>query len=147
MDDKRIESRNKLIGIIVGLIVFYGVSYFVRTKFFGPPSLNKALMQAASEINKSCPMMADNMTRLDNVVAGTDKELQYNYTLISIDRATVDTNSFKKAVEPLLINNVRTMPSMKAFRDQEVTIIYSYKDKAGLFITRIVITPEKYMGT
>jgi hypothetical protein len=39
-------------------------------------------MAAANELNKSCLMMVDQDTRLDNAVALPENVFQYNYTLI-----------------------------------------------------------------
>ena len=42
------------------------------------------MMAAASEINKTCPIMVDQYTQLDNALALPDNSFQYNYTLIDI---------------------------------------------------------------
>ena len=138
------RKRKKPLEIIVFVIVF-GLSYFaVQQLFFKVPSLDKAMTKMASEINKTCPMMVDQETRLDNVVTFPKNILQYNYTLIDVEKANADTVAMRKFLEPRIINNVKTNPQMKFQRDHQTTLNYYYRDKEGLFLLLISVTPEKY---
>jgi hypothetical protein len=105
---------------------------------------DKELSAAASEMNKSCPMMVDKETRLDNAVAMPGKIFQYNYTLINFSKDSVDVKMIQDNLEPTLINGVKTSPDLRSFRDNKVTMDYNYKDKNGVFLLKIQITPEKY---
>jgi hypothetical protein len=96
--------------------------------FFKQPSFNKEMMQVASELNKTCPIMVDDQTRLDNAVALPGNSFQYNYTLINLTKSEVNIDTIKKYLEPSIINNVRTNPGLKIYRDNKVTMIYYYKD-------------------
>ncbi|NOT73759.1 MAG: hypothetical protein HOP08_02440 [Cyclobacteriaceae bacterium] len=137
-------NSKKVIGIIVGIAAF-ALSYFaVQQIFFKKAGLDKALMEAASEINKACPVMIDKDTRLDNAVAMPGNIFQYNYTLINLDKSEVNVDTVKKYIEPGLINGVRTSPEMKGFRDNKVTIAYNYRDKNGVFVIKMDVTPELY---
>ena len=138
------NKRKKTIGTVVGIVVF-GLSYFaVQQLFFKPVSFDKAMMQAASELNKTCPIMVDRDTRLDNAVALPDNIFQYNYTLVNLDKSEVNIDTVKKYFEPGLINNVKTNPDLKAYRDNKVTMAYYYKDKNGEFVLKISVTPDLY---
>jgi hypothetical protein len=133
-----------LTGGVIGLIAFLVTSFFVQYVLFAPPTLDKALMKAASEINKSCPILIDSETRLDNTITLPSNVFQYNYTLINKEKETVDIAILKKYLEPMITNTVRTNPDMKFQRDNKVTINYSYKDKDGNFLFTISVTPEQY---
>src|SRR3954451_22421489 len=72
------KKGKKYLGMVVGAIAF-GLSYWgVQEIFFKPPSFDKVMMTAASELNKTCPIMVDHDTRLDNAVALPDNAIQYN---------------------------------------------------------------------
>lgn len=138
------SKRKKTIGTIVGMVAF-GLSYFaVQQIFFKPVSFDKAMMEAASELNKTCPIMVDQYTRLDNAVALPDNIFQYNYTLVNLDKSEVNLDTVKKYVEPGLINNVKTNPGLKIYRDNKVTMAYYYKDKNSEFVLKISVTPDMY---
>jgi hypothetical protein len=105
---------------------------------------NKELMTAASEINKSCPIMVDAETRLDNAVAMPNTTFAYNYTLVNIENGTLDTTELKKVLTPGMQNNIRTSPAMKSMRDIGCSFVYNYRDKKGIYMLSIIITPEDY---
>ena len=138
------DRRKKLLGAIVGIIAF-GLSYWaVQQIFFKPPSFDKVMMQAASELNKTCPIMVDQYTRLDNALALPDNAFQYNYTLVNITKAEVNLDTVKKYIEPGILSNVKTNPDMKVYRDNKTTMIYYYKDKNGEFVYKFSVTPDMY---
>ena len=61
---------------------------------FDKPTFDKVMMESASELNKSCLVMVDKDTRLDNVIALPDNIFQYNYTLVNIEKKTLDIKVF-----------------------------------------------------
>ncbi len=91
-----------------------------------------------------CPIMVDQETRLDNAIALPENSLQYNYTLVNIESTEVNPDTVKKYIEPGIINLVKSSPDMKIYRDNKTTIIYNYRDKNGVFILKLVVTPEMY---
>ena len=138
------NKKKKRLGMIVGAIAFALSYYGVQQLFFKPPVFDKIMMQAASEINKTCPIMIDKDTRLDNAVAMPDNIFQYNYTLVSLDRAEVNMDTVKKYIEPRIINSVKTNPDLKIYRDNKTTMTYNYSDKNGGFIFKFAVTPDMY---
>lgn len=120
---------------------------FVSAFFFGCSNnskFDKAMMTAASELNKSCPIMVDQETRLDNTVALPGNSFQYNYTLINLTKADINIEEFTAYMEPQITNNVKTNPDLKAYRDNQVTMKYYYKDKNGEFLVQYSVTPKDY---
>jgi hypothetical protein len=138
------ENKTKLPGTIAAIVAF-AVAYFaVQQIFFKPPSFDKAMMSAASELNKTCPIMVDKDTRLDNAVALPNNVFQYNYSIINFDKSQVDEVTLRKAIEPGLVNNVKTNPELMVYREHKTTLAYNYRDKNGSFILKISVTPDMY---
>jgi hypothetical protein len=108
------DKKKQLLGTVVGMI-FFGLSYIaVQQLFFKTPSIDKVMMEA------------------------------YNYTLVNIDKATADTLGMKNYIEPNVINSVKTNPQMKFQRDHNTTMNYYYKDKYGVYLFVVSVTPDKY---
>ncbi len=145
---KKSKGIKFYIGLAITIAVFLaagkygGVALF---DYFITANYDKIMMKVASEINKSCPMMIDSETQLDNAIALPDNVLQYNYTLVNILKETIDIDMAKAQLEPNIVNFVKTSPDMKFQRDYNTTINYSYKDKAGVHLFVISVTPEKYL--
>jgi hypothetical protein len=126
---------------ILGFIIGFVIMFFVSRQVFGSPSMDKQLVEIANQLNKTCPMRVDQYTTLKNVVALPNKTLQYNYILT---KSQVNTDDAKKSFFPTILENVRTNPDMKLFRDNEVTLKYYYSDKSGEYVMEYKILPEMY---
>jgi hypothetical protein len=128
------------VGIAIGVATMIAIKQFL----FQVPSFDKTMMDVASELNKTCPIMVDQDTRLDNSVALPDNIFQYNYTLVNIEKGTVNVEDLKNYLEPTITNLVKTSPQMQPQRDHEMTLNYFYKDKNGEHLFTVSITPDKY---
>jgi len=127
----------------LGFVVAFIVMFFVAQAIF-KPSIDKQLANMASEMNKTCPMNIDENTTLKNVVALPNNTVQYNYILVGITKAEVKLDTVKKYVFPGVLQNVKTNPGMKYFRDNKITLNYYYSDKNGVFVTEYVVKPDMY---
>ena len=136
-------SRINIIGLIVAAILV--PSYWIVQKWFDkPPSFDKQLMIVASEFNKTCPIMVDAQTRLDSALALPNNTFQYHYTFVDVETANVDTNDFKDYMAPNILEQMKTSPQMKSFRENKVILNYLYRDKNRQYIALITITPDMY---
>ncbi len=138
------KDKKKIIGMIVGAAAFLIAYFAVQQVLFKPPTFDKQMMQIASELNKSCPIMVDAETQLDNAVALPDNTFQYNYTLVSMERATLDISELENYLQPIILNNIKTNPDLKTFRDNDVIMAYNYKDKNGEHLFKLTFKPENY---
>jgi len=141
---EEMRPKNKIIGAVIGFAVIAIVSVLLKLFVFNTPAFDKAILKAVSELNKSCPIMVDQQTRLDNAIALPDKVLQYNYTLVNWYKDSIDLEAFEQYMKPMLISLVKTSPNLKIYRDHNATLSYSYKDKNGVFVDVIPITPDLY---
>ena len=109
-----------------------------------PQTFDETLLSVANETNKSLPMMIDKETRLDATMAVAGKRFIYSYTLVNFIKGEVDTSSLRKSIEPALIDNYKSNPQMKQFRDEVVELHYQYKDKKGESLLEIVVNPSAF---
>lgn len=133
-------NKSKLIGAIVGIVAAVLVSTFVKSLFKNNEvNFDKTLMQVSNQLNESCPFMVDKDTRLDNSLGGPGKNFNYFYTLINISKSDIDPKEFDNLMRPNIIKFLKTSPDMKTFRDNNINMHYSYKDKNGEFFYKISI--------
>jgi hypothetical protein len=135
--------------LLAVLLVLIGGAFGIRLaqkNIIKTPSVDRNLLSASNEMNKRCPVFIDKDTRLDSTVAGPGKRLMYNYTLINFTAEQIQIQQFLSVLTPQIMNNVRTNPDMKEYRRHKITLVYSYKDKDGKFITRIEVKPTDYKG-
>jgi len=82
--------------IIVVVVVLAGA---LMKQFFKSPSFEQVMLQAANEMNKSCPTMIDSETRLDSATVILPKIFQYNYTLINYEKEELDILELENMLE------------------------------------------------
>lgn len=141
------KSLKYWIGFAVAFAIFYALGQIGGAKLagvFGSSGSDKELVDMANEFNKSCPIMIDEATRLDNTVALPNKVFQYNYTLVGVDKSSADIPEMKNYLKPLITDNVKSNPDMQKFRDDKVTLKYSYKDRTGHYLFSISVNPADY---
>lgn len=145
------KSKGTIFWVAISAVIVFAIFYLVGSlggeaifRSLKKPLYEKVLMEMANELNKNCPLMIDAETRLDNTMALPNNVFQYNYSLISIDKESINIDEAKNYLEKQIINTAKTNPDMKIFRDNKTTLRYSYKDKSGVFILTIEVTPDKY---
>jgi len=144
--------KNKLFRILlisVGFIAIFFVARFIgywsnsasqKTEFKNPTLYQKEI----NEINKSCPRMVDSETRFDNVVLLPNNIVQYNYTTINYKKEDINIEDYKNYATPIYLNQLKTHPLLEVFKENNTVLAYNYKDKNGVYICTITITPEMY---
>lgn len=140
------ENHNKQVKTVVTFVVALILILLAQQIFFQAPSFDNAMMEVASEINASCPIMIDQDTRLDNTLALPDNTFQYNYTLVHIEKSQININDLTNHLEKTIVNNVKANPDLQIFRDNKTIMAYYYRDKNGVFMTRIEVTPDEYVN-
>jgi len=95
-------------------------------------------------MNRSCPVLIDQDTRLDSVGVPHHLTLQYDYTMVNVLKDSIDIINFHANLEQSVLSAVKRNPELKPYLENKVTIVCHYKDKAGNFVTKISITPERY---
>jgi hypothetical protein len=96
-------------GAIVGMIASRSAVQAVMRGRTSDASIDKALVQVSTEINKNLPMVVDRMTRLDSTAAMPGKKLHYKYTLIGVAPTEKEILS---NIRPLAVNNYKTSTEM-----------------------------------
>ena len=137
-------NNKNIIGMIFGAAAFLIVYLAVQQVFFKPISFENQIREMANELNKSCPIMVDSETQLNNAMVLNDNTFEYNYTLVNMGRAELDIEALESYLQPIILNNIKTSPDLKIFRDNEITMAYNYKDKNGEQLFRIVFEAENY---
>ena len=132
------------LGIVAGIIFFIVSSRLAQEYLIKRPMYDKAMMEFASQINESCPIMVDNATRLDNAVVLPGRLMQYNYTLVGMNKDSTNIEDIREKLRPQIVNLVKTNPEMKSFRDMHVSLNYVYKDMFGVYMFTIEVKPKDY---
>lgn len=102
----------------------------ISQSFFGPPkqSVEQQLVQLSQDLNKSCPEMMDEYTRLDATVA-SGKTLSFRYTIVDVEDEEI--LEAKDEIEQLCRDTVGTKAGARKMLDLGATLRYSYRNSDG----------------
>jgi hypothetical protein len=132
---------------LIILSIVFSVSFLSScNQLLNKDDFQKILNQTAEDMNKKCPQTIDAETQLSNVVA-MPNELRYCYKLVHYNLEDLNVDTFRHLMEPSLLNNAKTNPDLKIFRDNKTTLTWVYNDKGGRFITKISATEKDYQTT
>jgi hypothetical protein len=125
---------------ITFVIAYFGTQYLLK-EF---KANDHVLEDMATALNKKCPVMVDNITRLDSASIPNDTTFQYNYTLsISKEDSIYKQESTKQLIKSNAQKNLDANPDMKYLRDNFVSLKYSYKDRNDKQLFDFTIKSEK----
>lgn len=134
----------KALKITASLIVLAVIVIAAQKIFFISHTYDREVGKFVNGMNKTCPSMVDLETRLDEVVAFGDRNLQFNYTLIHMIKDSLHIARLKDYMQPVILSKIKTSPTLRNLVNKDLTWIYSYKDRNGDFIFKITYTPESF---
>jgi hypothetical protein len=135
--------KKGLLGILAALML---MGIFAFKFFFNDPDekINKEIAEGVKLINKSVPVIIDSLYRLDFAAALPERILQFNYTILNVEKSEIDTSHLKSTAKELMIENLKSNPKVALFREYGIRIQSIYKDESGDQICKVEIMPEEY---
>jgi len=147
MQDKKTKRKQNIllfgvIGIAVALAVYF---QFFLSESRG--EVKAEITELVAKYNKNCPLKIQEGIRLDSVSLPNlpeEEAVQYNLTLLNVDKETAEIDVIQAEIEKSLISTAKANPGLQVFRDNDYTLIYSYKDKKKTFLFAVKILPDQY---
>lgn len=147
MQDKKTKRKQNIllfgiIGIAVALAVYFQF-FLSETK----GEVKTEITELVAKYNKNCPLKIQEGIRLDSVSlpkVTDEKDVQYNLTLLNVEKETAEIDVIQTEIEKSLISTAKANPGLQVFRDNDYTLIYSYKDKKNVFLFDVKILPDQY---
>lgn len=137
--NKKLLIRKVLKIVTVVVLVSVAQYYYAKNK-----SVGKELAALVTNYNNACPMMISNDIRMESVNTLPHNTVQYDFTLVNVQKESIDVTDLQKSVEKEILASSKTNPSLEAFRDNGSTVIYSYKDTNEKELFIITLTPDMY---
>ncbi|TGK53849.1 hypothetical protein EHQ16_17535 [Leptospira kanakyensis] len=138
-------TKNQTVIFSISLVIsMIGFKLLFANFWNKNPSFEDLLRSTANDINRNCPQTVDKDTRLDNVAVFPNKRFQYNYSIIAYTASEIDIQILEKNLYPVILNTIKSSPDMKLFRENEVTLVYSYRDRMGNYVFSMEFKPSDY---
>jgi len=118
---------------------------FTQCKEAKDVAVTKLLEMQAEQMNKICPIQADQSLRIDSCKVSGSKTFQVFCTITAAYSAkTFNSDTFTKLTKPKLVYNIQTTDDLKQARELDVIFVYTYRDQSGTLMADITLTPEDY---
>lgn len=127
---------------IVLVILFWTLSQY--NFFTSKPIQDTQITELVAKYNQNCPLSIQEGIRLDSVSLPKEKVVQYNLTLVKVEKATAEIQIIKENIEASLISTAKANSGLQEFRDHNYTLIYSYRDKKKAFLFDVKILADQY---
>ncbi len=105
------------------------------------PFTYQQLKYSAASLNKKMPgYNEDSSVRFDKVVVIPDDTVVYERTILKNKNWKV----LRIGMEKEAIDSMRSGQSLKFYRDNNISIVYNFRDKHKNLVFSISVTPDKY---
>lgn len=146
MQENLNQGRRK-INILLLVIVCIAISAAILLPIYLSRSENKTnaeIKELVVKYNQSCPLTIQVGIRLDSVTLPRERRVQYNLTLLNIEKETAEVKLIEQEIRKTLISTAKANPGLQVFRDKDYILIYHYSDKKKAFLFDIEIFPDQY---
>lgn len=131
----KMKILQEIILVLIWILIMVGSFVDYKEKM-----LTTNLVEIVNNINKSTPKMIDEESRLDNAEILPGNIIQFNWTLLNIEKDTINIEELRTIQEKNILDGLRTNKKVQFLW----TMIYSYNDKNWVNLFKIEITPKKY---
>lgn len=128
-----------IIGIAIALAVYF--QFFLSEK---ADEVNTEITTLVGKYNKNCPLKIQEGICLDSVSLPEERVVQYNLTLLNVEKVTAEVDVIQVEMEKSLLSTAKANTGLQVFRDNDYTLIYSYSDKKKTFLFNVKILPDQY---
>lgn len=144
MEEKQSTRKQNtllLVGIGIALIL---VVYFQFYLSKSVKEVNTEVTELVEKYNKNCPLTIQEGIRLDSVSLPEERTVQYNLTLMNVEKANAEIDIIQEEIEKSLISTAKANLGLQVFRDNDFSLIYNYYDKKKAALFKIRILPDQY---
>lgn len=128
----------KIILLVLSLSVLFVFSCKTNEKKNAPVQTNADLNKyelVAEAASKQCPIMLDEITRLDSVQYNVKEHaLIYNYSIMNIKKSDLPAKAADITagmMRDAMLSGLKGQAALDMFRKDKVKIVYVFKDKEG----------------
>jgi hypothetical protein len=143
MEDKRRKKRI-LIRKVIKIVFVIALILLAQHFYFQNKMVGDEIAPLVANYNSACPMMISDDIRMESVNSLPDNTVQYDFTLVRVIKENIDVKALKTSVEKEILNSSKTNPSLEAFRNNNTTVVYIYRDNNQKMLFKVVLTPELY---
>jgi len=144
MEEKKDRRKqNTLLLVLIGIAIAL-TAYFQFYLSENASEVKTEVSELVQKYNKNCPLDIQEGIRLDSVNLPQKELVQYNLTLLNVEKQVAEVDVIQKEIEKSLVSTAKANPGLQVFRDNDFTLVYHYTDKKKAFLFDVKILPDQY---
>ncbi|MEN2415793.1 hypothetical protein [Flavobacterium mesophilum] len=144
MEEKKDRKKqNVLLLVLIGIAIAL-TAYFQFYLSENASEVTTEVSELVQKYNKNCPLDIQEGIRLDSVNLPQKELVQYNLTLLNVEKQVAEVDVIQKEIEKSLVSTAKANPGLQVFRDNDFTLVYHYTDKKKAFLFDVKILPDQY---
>lgn len=143
MEDKK-RKKKLLIRKVIKIVIVVALIFLAQHFFFKNKMIGDEITPLVANYNSACPIMISDDIRMESVNSLPENIVQYDFTLVRVQKENIDVKALNKSVEKEILNSSKTNPSLDAFRDNNSTVVYIYRDNNQKMLFKVLLTPDLY---
>ena len=146
MQQKQSTRKQNIRLLFIIIIAVVLVALFQLSLYKSARTIDTEIVELVEKYNKNCPLIIQEGIRLDSVSLpeAEDRIVQYNLTLVNVEKETADVNVIHQEIEKSLISTAKANTGLKVFRENDFALVYRYNDKKKVFLFKVTIMPDLY---
>jgi flagellar basal body-associated protein FliL len=144
MQEKQSKRKQNIILLVVlGIALVFTVLF----QFYlsgNANEINTEVVELVGKYNQKCPLIIQDGIRLDSLSLPEKRVVQYNLTLLNVEKETAEIDIIHKEIEKSLLSTAKANPGLQVFRENDFTLIYNYSDKKNVFLFKVTVLPDQY---
>ena len=136
------RKRTFIIITILVFVVFGGcLAAYVYIQNADP--VNKMLREAAADVNKRAPIDIDETVSIIGASLMSNKVFQYKCALKEVDKDEISVGIIERYILPDIVADIKDEPAFAYFKENGISLCYSFFDKNGKKICDLFISPDE----
>ena len=139
------RKRVSIIIAILVLIVFGGcfAAYVYIQKNDNDP-VKKMLREVVAEVNKQAPIDLDEAVSISGAALLPNKVFQYKCTMKKVGKDEISAGMIEHYILPDIVADIKKEPTFAYFKENGISLCYSFFDKNGRNICDLFISPGEW---
>jgi len=136
----------KRVFIIIAVLAFIviGGCFAAYVYMQNNDPVKKILRQAVAGVNKQAPFNIDESVSISGAALLPNKVFQYKCTMKKVTKDEISTGIIERYVLPDIVADIKNEPAFIYFKENGISLCYSFFDKNGKKICDLFISPGEW---
>ena len=137
-------KKRVFIIIAILVLVVFGGCFAAYVYIQNNDPVKKMLREAVVEVNKLAPIDLDEAVSISGAALLPNKVFQYKCTMKKVGKDEISAGMIEHYILPDIVADIKKEPAFVYFKENGISLCYSFFDKNGKKICDLSISPDEW---